>query len=80
MLSENLRAMQHWFVAAINSEEGFQIGSAQKFANFLGVQAGKAERLEAAYLARSIPLTTEHLDDPKIVLFPVAGRPIVESN
>jgi hypothetical protein len=71
--------MQEWFVAAINSEEGFQIGAAQNFANLLSTQAEKAKRLEAAYLARSIPLTTEHLNDPKIVLFPVVGRPIYQS-
>jgi len=73
MLSENLLAMQEWFVAAYNAD-GFPPVAAQRFADLLRAQSEKAKRLEAAVLAKTIPLTTEHLEDPKITLFPVAGR------
>ncbi len=73
MLSENLLHMQEWFVAACNSD-GFHPGAAERFADLLKAQSEKAKRLEASVLAQTIPLTTEHLEDPKITLFPVVGR------
>ncbi|WP_319530842.1 hypothetical protein [uncultured Cohaesibacter sp.] len=69
MLSENLTAMSEWFVAAYNGD-GFTPAAAQRFADLLHAQSQKAKRLEAALLARTIPLTKEQLNDPKIVLFP----------
>nr|WP_321527009.1 hypothetical protein [uncultured Cohaesibacter sp.] len=69
MLSENLRALQEWFVAAYNND-GFTPSAAQHFADLLRAQSEKAMRLEAALLAQTIPLTTDHLEDPKIILFP----------
>nr|WP_321460432.1 hypothetical protein [uncultured Cohaesibacter sp.] len=69
MLSEYLRALQEWFVAAYNND-GFPPVAAQRFADLLRAQSDKAKRLEAALLAQTIPLTTDHLEDPKIILFP----------
>ncbi|SNY91425.1 hypothetical protein SAMN04515647_1646 [Cohaesibacter sp. ES.047] len=69
MLSETLLAMQDWFVGTYNND-GFSPAAAQRFADLLHAQSQKAKRLEAALLARTIPLTREQLDDPKIALFP----------
>nr|WP_321482212.1 hypothetical protein [uncultured Cohaesibacter sp.] len=74
MLSENLLALQGWFVSAYNND-GFTPSAAQHFADLLRAQSDKAMRLEAALLAHSIPLTSDHLEDPKILLFPTeVGR------
>ena len=76
MLSENLRSMHEWFVAAYNSEAGLCPVTAQKFADVLHAQSEKAKRLEAALLTHSTPLTTKHLEASNVVLFPKVKRPV----